>query len=240
VRFELTNSCSQSKRNRPLSDIPFKSHHMNTNSNRQASPLHLSLIEKLNCLHPDTTPMLNFRNPFELLVAVILSAQCTDAKVNEVTPVLFRAFPDPASLGAASLPVVERIIYSTGFYHEKASHIIATAALLHANYADEVPMTMEELTALPGVGRKTANVVRGQIAGLPGIIVDTHFKRVTRRLGMTEETEPLKIEKDLLSWVPETLQYPFSMSANRHGRAFCHARNPRCGECPVQKLCPSG
>jgi endonuclease-3 len=213
---------------------------MTTNPHPQATPLHLALIEKLNRLHPDTTPMLTFRNAFELLIAVILSAQCTDAKVNEVTPVLFRAFPDAAALGSASVAVVEKIVYPTGFYREKAAHITETARRLHADFGDEVPMGMEELTSLPGVGRKTANVVRGQIAGLPAVIVDTHFKRVTRRLGLTEETEPLKIERDLLAWIPESLQYPFSMSANRHGRAYCHARNPRCGDCPVQKQCPAG
>ncbi len=213
---------------------------MSTIPARQASPLHLALIEKINRLHPDTTPMLTFATAFELLIAVILSAQCTDAKVNEVTPVLFRAFPTPEALGNAPVAVVEKIVYSTGFYREKAANIIATAGILHHQYADDVPLGMDELTALPGVGRKTANVVRGQIGGLPGIIVDTHFKRVSRRLGLTEETEPLKIERDLLGWVPIHLQYPFSMSANRHGRSYCHARNPRCGECPVQKQCPSG
>ncbi|MEI8095435.1 MAG: endonuclease III [Spirochaetales bacterium] len=213
---------------------------MTTDSDRQATPLRLSLIEKLNRLHPDTTPMLTFASSFELLIAVILSAQCTDAKVNEVTPVLFRAFPTPEALANAPLAVVEKIVYSTGFYREKAAHLIGTARILHDQYADEVPLGMDQLTSLPGVGRKTANVVRGQIGGLPAVIVDTHFKRVTRRLGFTEETDPLKIERDLLAWIPEPQQYPFSMSANRHGRAYCHARNPRCGDCPVHKLCPSG
>ena len=135
---------------------------------------------------------------------------------------------------------VEKIVYPTGFYREKAAHIVETARLILEKHGGEVPLDMEALTALPGVGRKTANVIRGQVGGLPAIIVDTHFKRVTRRLGLTEREEPTAIEKELEALVPSTLQFSFSMAANRLGRAFCSARNPRCGDCPVQKLCPSG
>ena len=206
----------------------------------QASPLQLALIEKLIRIHPDTAPFLESQNPFQLLIAVILSAQCTDAKVNEVTRVLFRAFPDARYLAAAPLADVEKIVYPTGFYREKAAHIIETSRLLLELYRGEVPMAMEALTALPGVGRKTANVIRGQVGGLPAIIVDTHFKRVTKRLGLTEQDEPVAIEKELAALVPLPLQFAFSMAANRHGRAYCTARNPRCGDCPVQKLCPTG
>lgn len=205
-----------------------------------ASPFQLALIEKIIRLHPDTAPFLESENPFQLLIAVILSAQCTDAKVNEVTRVLFRAFPTPVRLAGAPLADVEKIVYPTGFYREKAAHIVETARLLVERHDGEVPLGMAELTALPGVGRKTANVIRGQVGGLPAVIVDTHFKRVTKRLGLTESDEPLAIERDLIALVPETLQFDFSMAANRHGRVFCHARNPRCGDCPVQKLCPSG
>ncbi len=206
----------------------------------QASPLQLALIEKIIRLHPDTAPFLESETPFQLLIAVILSAQCTDAKVNEVTRVLFRAFPNPAKLAQAPLADVEKIVYPTGFYRDKAANIVETARLIVERHNGEVPLDMEALTALPGVGRKTANVVRGQVGGLPAIIVDTHFKRVTKRLGLTEQDDPGAIERDLAALVPPSLQFAFSMAANRHGRVFCHARRPDCGECPVQKLCPSG
>jgi len=206
----------------------------------QASPLQLALIEKIIRLHPDTAPFLESETPFQLLIAVILSAQCTDAKVNEVTKVLFRAFPDAPRLARAPLADVEKIVYPTGFYRDKAAHIIETARRIEEQYGGEVPLAMESLTALPGVGRKTANVIRGQVGGLPAVIVDTHFKRVTKRLGLTGQDDPAAIEHDLAALVPPSLQFAFSMAANRHGRVYCHARRPDCGECPVQKLCPSG
>ena len=206
----------------------------------QATPLQLALIEKLIRLHPETAPFLDSETPFQLLIAVILSAQCTDAKVNEVTKVLFRAFPDAPRLAAAPLADVEKVVYPTGFYREKAKNIIATARLVMERHGGEVPLAMEALTALQGVGRKTANVIRGQVGGLPAIIVDTHFKRVTKRLGLAEQDDPAAIERELLALVPSSLQFAFSMAANRHGRVFCQARAPRCGDCPVQKLCPSG
>jgi len=206
----------------------------------QASPLQLALLEKIVRLHPDTAPFLESETPFQLLIAVILSAQCTDAKVNEVTRVLFRAFPNPTRLASAPRADVEKIVYPTGFYREKAAHIIETSRLLLENHDGEVPLAMEALTALPGVGRKTANVIRGQVGGLPAVIVDTHFKRVTKRLGLTEQDDPGAIERELVRLIPEALQFSFSMAANRHGRTYCTARNPRCGDCPVQKLCPSG
>jgi len=206
----------------------------------QASPLQIALIEKIIRLHPDTAPFLESDTPFQLLIAVILSAQCTDAKVNEVTRVLFRAFPTPSRLASAPRADVEKIVYPTGFYREKAAHIIETSRLLLEHHGGEVPLGMDQLTALPGVGRKTANVIRGQVGGLPAVIVDTHFKRVTKRLGLTEQDDPLAIERDLLRLVPEAMQFDFSMAANRHGRTYCTARSPRCGDCPVQKLCPSG
>lgn len=206
----------------------------------QATPLQVALIEKVIRLHPDTAPFLESENPFQLLIAVILSAQCTDAKVNEVTRVLFRAFPTPVRLAGAPLADVEKIVYPTGFYREKALHIIETAGLLLERHNGEVPLGMEELTSLPGVGRKTANVIRGQVGGLPAIIVDTHFKRVTKRLGLTTQEDPGAIERELVGLVPTSLQFAFSMAANRHGRVYCQARSPRCGDCPIQKLCPSG
>ena len=212
----------------------------NEDTRCQASPLQLSLIDKIIRLHPDTAPFLESESPFQLLVAVILSAQCTDAKVNEVTKVLFRAFPDPEALSRSLLQDVEKIVYPTGFYRDKASRIIETARKILTDHHGDVPLGMDELTALPGVGRKTANVIRGQIGCLPAIIVDTHFKRVVKRLGLTESDDPETVERDLLAQIPPALQFAFSMAANRHGRVFCTARKPRCGDCPVQKLCPQG
>lgn len=206
----------------------------------QATPLQLALVEKIVRLHPDTVPFLESETPFQLLIAVILSAQCTDAKVNEVTRVLFRGYGTPSRLASAPRADIERIVYPTGFYREKASHIIATARLIAEQHGGEVPLDMAALTALPGVGRKTANVIRGQVGGLPAIIVDTHFKRVTKRLGLTDQDDPAAIERELAALVPEPLQFAFSMAANRHGRVYCMARNPRCGDCPVVKLCPTG
>jgi len=193
----------------------------------------------LNLEYPDRQPLLNFRNPFELLIAVILSAQTTDAGVNKVTPLLFDQYPDPASLAAAEQNDVENIIHSTGFYKVKASNIIKTAALLQERGDSTLPDTMKELTALPGVGRKTANVILYHIFGKPAIIVDTHFKRVSQRLGFTKLTEPEQIEKQLVKAIPREIQSDFSMTLNLHGRKYCFARKPDCPGCPLRELCPS-
>jgi len=193
----------------------------------------------LNLEYPDRQPLLNFRNPFELLIAVILSAQTTDAGVNKVTPLLFDQYPDPASLAAAEQNDVENIIHSTGFYKVKASNIIKTAVLLQERGDSTLPDTMKELTALPGVGRKTANVILYHIFGKPAIIVDTHFKRVSQRLGFTKLTEPEQIEKQLVKAIPREIQSDFSMTLNLHGRKYCFARKPDCPGCPLRELCPS-
>lgn len=212
---------------------------MNNPGDCQASPDDLKIVQMVVDYFPVEKPFLNFGTPFQLLIAVILSAQCTDEQVNKVTPVLFRVFPDAPTLAQAQDAVVERIIYPTGFYRAKAAHILGTARILTEKYGGQVPLEMESLLTLPGVGRKTANVIRGQIGGLAALIVDTHFKRVVRRLGLTEEQEPEKIEKSLARWVPQALQYPFSMGANRLGRDLCGARDPDCPSCPLRRLCPS-
>ncbi len=198
-----------------------------------------AVTEILNREYPDRRPLLNYRTPYELLIAVILSAQTTDAGVNRVTPELFRRFPDPADLAGADPAEVEEIIRPTGFYRMKAAHIMKTAAALKDRGDHSLPGSMGELTALPGVGRKTANVILYHIFDEPAIIVDTHFKRVSRRLGFTKFTEPEKIEKQLLRAIPRELQSDLSMTLNLHGRRYCFARKPECGACPLGELCPS-
>ncbi len=201
----------------------------------------LKILEKE---YPDRKPLLNYKNPFELLIAVILSAQTTDAGVNKVTPELFRLYPGPRELAAASREDVERIIHSTGFYRMKAANIIKTAAALNKRdeqgFSSILPDTMAELTTLPGVGRKTANVILHHIFNRPAIIVDTHFKRVAGRLGFTRYKEPEKIEKQLCRELPGEIQSDFSMVINLHGRHYCFARKPDCSGCPVFDFCLSG
>ncbi|MBN2626258.1 MAG: endonuclease III [Spirochaetales bacterium] len=189
--------------------------------------------------YPDRRPLLNYETPYQLLIAVILSAQTTDAGVNKVTPELFRRFPNPADLADANPAIVEEIIRPTGFFRMKAAHIIKTATALKDRPDHSLPDTMKELTALPGVGRKTANVILYHIFDTPAIIVDTHFKRVSKRLGFTRFTEPEKIEKQLLRAIPRELQSDLSMALNLHGRRYCFARKPDCGNCPLADLCPS-
>ena len=180
---------------------------------------------------------LNYGAPFELLIGVILSAQTTDIQVNAVTPKLFARFPDAAALAAAPRSEVEEIIKSTGFYRSKAAHIQGAAVALVRKYHGEVPQSMSELTSLPGVGRKSANVVRSHVFGLPAIIVDTHFGRVMRRLGIGRAKNADALERELLTIIPHELQTPLSMLVNKHGRVLCQARSPRCSACVLMNLC---
>ena len=193
--------------------------------------------ERLTKLYEAPRTLLEYSSPFELLIAVILSAQTTDAQVNRVTPELFARFPTPERLAGADAGEVEGIIHSVGFYRNKARSVIAAAGRIHEEYAGDVPIDMKQLTAIPGVGRKTANVVRAALHGLPAIIVDTHFRRVTRRIGLTREDSPERIEADLLHVVPEEIQTALSMELNFHGRDTCTARSPACARCPVRDLC---
>lgn len=177
--------------------------------------------------------------PFQLLVATILSAQCTDERVNMVTPALFDRYPDAPSLAAADRGELEEMIRSTGFFRSKTSHLLGASAALAERYGTDFPRSMDELTSLPGVGRKTANVVRSVALGLPGLPVDTHVARLSRRLGLTKSTDPVKIEAELCALVPEEGWGALSLRLIVHGRRVCLARTPRCGECLLADLCPS-
>ncbi|MDR0758676.1 MAG: endonuclease III [Treponema sp.] len=192
----------------------------------------------LGPLYPDHKPLLDYTNPFQLLVATVLAAQCTDAAVNLITPVLFTRFPGPAALGEAPLAELETLIHSTGFFRTKARNIKELSRQLWDRHRGEVPQTMEELTALPGVGRKTAGVVLSTFFNVPAIIVDTHFSRVTRRLGLTESARSEGIERDIGAVTPKEQWTAVSQVLNRHGRFRCHARKPLCGACGVTLQCP--
>jgi endonuclease-3 len=187
---------------------------------------------------PDARCMLDHSNPFELLIATILAAQCTDAMVNQVTKSLFGKYPTPDAYVKVSQDEFEQAIYKTGFYRNKAKSIKSCCQALIDKHGGKVPSTMKELTALGGVGRKTANCVLGVSFGVPGIIVDTHVRRLAYRMGYTEETEPDKIEQDLMKIAPKEEWTHMSHLFAAHGRAYCTAKRPACDECPVSELCP--
>lgn len=193
--------------------------------------------DRLTAAYPDRRPLLHYRSPFELVISVILSAQTTDAQVNLVTPALFERYPTPAALAAAEQADVEAIVHSTGFFRSKARNIIAAAATIEREFSGEVPRTMEELVTVPGMGRKSANVILGVIYGEPSIVVDTHLTRVTNRLGFVDGKNAVKIERELREIVPPEIQTDFSMAVNLHGRYRCHARKPDCAHCEVFDLC---
>jgi len=182
---------------------------------------------------------LDHKNPFQLLAATILSAQCTDKRVNMVTPSLFATYPEPEDLAGAVPHELEEIVRSTGFYASKARSLLGMAQRLVEVYDSEVPGAMADLTSLPGVGRKTANVVRSVALDLPGLPVDTHVGRLSRRLGMTVETDPVKVEMELNPMVAAAERGRFSLRLILHGRRVCPSRKPRCGECVLQDFCPS-
>ena len=188
---------------------------------------------------PEVKTPLVHRNPFELLMATILSAQCTDEQVNRVTPALFARYPNAASLARAPLKSIEKMIRSLGLFRGKARALKEASRKLLEQHGGEVPATMTELRRLKGVGRKTANVILGHAFGIPGVVVDTHVKRVSRRLGLTGESDPDNIERDLMKILPEEQWTSFSHRLILHGRRTCHARKPRCPECPIDDLCPS-
>jgi endonuclease-3 len=183
--------------------------------------------------------MLDHAGPFELLVATILAAQCTDERVNMVTPALFQRFPTPRAMAAADIEDLEALIRSTGFFHNKAKNIKAASQVLVSRFPGGFPSTMEDLLTLPGVGRKTANVVLGTCFGAPAIIVDTHFRRVTQRLGLADSDDPDEIEKQLGALLPTGEWTRFSHSVTYHGRRCCAARKPDHERCPVAALCDS-
>jgi endonuclease-3 len=189
--------------------------------------------------YPDARCELDFRTPFELLVVTVLSAQTTDRRVNAVSPELFAAYPDATAMAAADREDVERIIQPTGFFRAKTDAVLKLSAALVEKYDGEVPARLEDLVTLPGVGRKTANVVLGNAFGVPGITVDTHFGRLARRFGWTAETDPVKVEHEVGALFPKRDWTMLSHHLIWHGRRVCHARNPACGACPVARWCPA-
>lgn len=186
---------------------------------------------------PDAKIELSHRSPWELLVATILSAQCTDQRVNQVTPALFSRFKTPSDLAKARVSDVEAIIRSTGFFKSKAKNIVACGQVLYEQFGQRVPDRMDDLVSLPGVGRKTANVLLGQAFGQPAIVVDTHVKRVARRLDLTQSDDPVQIEQDLQELLPPSLWTNVSQRLLLHGRYICLARKPLCGRCPIYDYC---
>jgi endonuclease-3 len=192
----------------------------------------------LRKIYPEVKTQLLHRNAFQLLVATILSAQCTDKQVNQVTPVLFKHFKTPADFAAAPLKSIEKLIRPTGFFHNKAKSIKNCSKALLAKHDGKVPQTLDELVKLPGVGRKTANVVLGAAFGISGVVVDTHVARISARLGLTENKDPVKIEFDLMKIVPKRAWNDVSLQLIFFGRETCTARKPKCPTCPLIKLCP--
>jgi endonuclease-3 len=197
------------------------------------------IVRTLGELHPDARIALNFDGPLELIVATILSAQCTDKKVNEVTPTVFARYRSAADYAAADRAELETVLRPTGFFRAKANSLIGLGAALVERFDGQVPGRLEDLVTLPGVGRKTANVVLGHAFGVPGITVDTHVGRLARRFGLTSETDPVKIETDLAALIERR---DWTIASDRmifHGRRVCHSRRPACGACGIARLCPS-
>lgn len=207
---------------------------------KKASKAHAQeMIDLLLKRYPDAECELIYKNDFELLIAVILSAQCTDVTVNKVTPNLFKKFPTPKALAEAKLEDIQQLIRPTGFFNAKARNIQACAEGLIQKFGGKVPKTQEELITLAGVGRKTANVVLGVAHNIPGWSVDTHVQRLSKRLGFSKEVDPLKIEKDLQKLFPGRDWSKLSITLIWHGRRTCYARKPDCANCPINHLCPS-
>jgi len=199
-----------------------------------------AILDTLAQTYPHAVCALNHKSAWELLVATILSAQCTDVRVNLVTPALFKAFPTPKAMAAASLPELEELIRTTGFYRNKAKSIKGAAQMVEADFGGQVPKTMDELLRIPGVARKTANVVLGSWFGIAvGVVVDTHVLRLSRRLELTKQTAPEKVEQDLMREIPQAKWIEFSHQMIYHGRQICLARKPRCADCTLERLCNS-
>ena len=197
-------------------------------------------IKKLRSAYPAARCALGHANPLQLLVATILSAQCTDERVNMVTPALFARYPDARAFAGAKISTLESMVHSTGFYRSKARHIQAASRQIIAEHGGEVPQEMDALLALPGVARKTANVVRAEAFGIAtGVVVDTHVRRISQRLGWSGHTDPVKIEQDLIQLIPKRHWLDISHLLIFHGRVICTARNPDCNHCPLARLCPS-
>ncbi len=198
------------------------------------------ILSRLEKAYPNAKIALNFSSPYELLVAVVLSAQCTDKRVNEVTPQVFKKLPTPEAMANAPVEEIEKLIRPTGFFRNKAKNLKRACQIIIEKFDGKVPKTMEEILTLPGVARKTANCVLynayGEVTGIP---VDTHVKRLSKRLGLTENDNPGKVEKDLMAIIPKEKWGPFSYELIEHGRAICKARKPRCEKCILNDICPS-
>ena len=200
-----------------------------------------AILDILAKTYPNVVCALNHRNAWELTIATILSAQCTDVRVNLVTPALFKAFPNPKAMASASLPELEELIRTTGFFRNKAKSIKGASQAVVEQFGGKVPQTMDEMLKLPGVARKTANVVLGSWYGIAvGVVVDTHVLRLSKRLELTKHDKPEKVEQDLIKIIPQDHWIQFSHELIHHGRQICIARNPKCANCPLEALCNSG
>jgi endonuclease III len=198
------------------------------------------ILKLLEEYYPDAHCTLDFTNPLELLVATVLSAQCTDVRVNQVTPSIFKKYCSAAGYADAPLEDLEQAIYTTGFYHQKAKSLKAICQALVTQFGGQVPASLDDLIKLPGIGRKTANVILGNAFGIPGITVDTHMGRVSQRLGLTQQKDPVKIEFDLMPLVPKECWVKFSHQMIWHGRQVCTAKKPDCPHCPLLSYCDYG
>jgi len=198
-----------------------------------------AIYRKLSKNYPNVRCELDYNSAFQLLVATVLSAQCTDKRVNQTTPALFKNYPNPKKMAKADLKDIQRLVKSTGFFRAKAKNIKALSNKIIEEFDGDVPSNLDDLITLPGVGRKTANVVLGHAFGIPGITVDTHFGRLSRRFGWSKQSDPVKVEFEVGELIHEKEWTNLSQRMIWHGRRVCHARKPACGACPLAKLCPS-
>jgi endonuclease-3 len=198
-----------------------------------------AIYHQLTKSYPNVRCELDYNSAFQLLVATVLSAQCTDKRVNQTTPALFKKYPNPKRMAKADLKDIQRLVKSTGFFRAKAKNIQALSNKIMEDFDGDVPSNLEDLITLPGVGRKTANVVLGHAFGIPGITVDTHFGRLSRRFGWSKQSDPVKVEFEVGELIPEKEWTNLSQRMIWHGRRICHSRKPACGACPLAKLCPS-
>jgi endonuclease-3 len=198
-----------------------------------------AIYRQLTKNYPNVRCELDYNSAFQLLVATVLSAQCTDKRVNQTTPALFKKYPNPKKMAKADLKEIQKLVKSTGFYRAKAKNIQALSNKIMEEFDGDVPSNLDDLITLPGVGRKTANVVLGHAFGIPGITVDTHFGRLSRRFGWSKQNDPVKVEFEVGELIPEKEWTNLSQRMIWHGRRVCHSRKPACGACPLAKLCPS-
>jgi endonuclease-3 len=198
-----------------------------------------AIYRQLTKNYPNVRCELDYNSAFQLLVATVLSAQCTDKRVNQTTPALFKKYPNPRKMAKADLKDIQRLVKSTGFYRAKAKNIKALSNKIMQEFSGDVPSNIDDLITLPGVGRKTANVVLGHAFGIPGITVDTHFGRLSRRFGWSKQNDPVKVEFEVGKLIAEKEWTNLSQRMIWHGRRVCHSRKPACGACPIAKLCPS-